>query len=123
MLDGGAVEVLGPGRVSEKAIAQLHTVNPWIEVGRLKEESLGIILDSENEMPLAKIDQVLPGSPAERGGVQKGDRILELNGKPVRDFHDVQSSLGSLRRGQKAPLKLLRDGKKMNMTVEIGGWD
>ena len=29
------------------------------------------------------IDKVMPGTPAERAGIRSGDRILEVEGKPV----------------------------------------
>ena len=37
----------------------------------------------------AVIGQVLPGRPAERAGVEVGDTIVALNGRPVRQWYDV----------------------------------
>ena len=37
----------------------------------------------------AVVGQVLPGRPAERAGVQPGDTILKLNGRPIAQWYDV----------------------------------
>jgi putative radical SAM enzyme (TIGR03279 family) len=59
------------------------------------------------------IDGVEPGSPAERAGIRKGDKLLSINGTPVRDvvgyrFHQVNSRLTVevAREGEGAPLVL-----------------
>src|SRR5438094_7094913 len=45
-----------------------------------------------------EIDNVTPGSPAERAGILPGDRLVSVNGKPVKDvvgyqFHQVDNRL------------------------------
>jgi len=121
-LDGNYVMVLSSARVSEKAIAQLRSTSLGIGVARTNEASLGILGEPQGGTAAAKIDEVLPGSPAERGGLQKRDQILELNGKPVHDFGELSKSVRTLKHGQKAAIKLLRDGKEKNVTVEFGDW-
>jgi hypothetical protein len=76
-LDGKYVMVLSSAHVSEKAIAQLQNARLGIGVARTNEASLGILGGPHEGTAAAKIDEVLPGSPAERGGLQKGDRIPE----------------------------------------------
>jgi putative radical SAM enzyme (TIGR03279 family) len=57
------------------------------------------------------IDEVAPGSPAERVGIAAGDRLVAINGKPVKDivgyqFHQVDArvTLDVERDGVAAPL-------------------
>ncbi len=38
----------------------------------------------------ARIDGVVPGSPADRAGFQQGDLVLEISGKKIGGFEDVQ---------------------------------
>ncbi len=116
------VMVLGSARIGEKAIAEFQKTSPWIRVARTTEASLGILGELQDGTAATKIDDVLPGSPAERGGLQKGDRILELNGKPVHDFDELSKLVRTFKPGQKAAIKLLRDGKEKNVTVELGSW-
>jgi len=43
----------------------------------------------------AEVPEVQSGSPAERAGIQPGDRILAVNGEPVRHFFDVMRLVGA----------------------------
>ena len=42
----------------------------------------------------AEISSVQTGSPAEQAGLRAGDRILAVNGEPVRHFYDVMRLVG-----------------------------
>lgn len=42
----------------------------------------------------AKVDSILPGSPADKLGMVKGDEILALNGKPVDSYNEFVDLLG-----------------------------
>ncbi|OFV80299.1 MAG: RIP metalloprotease RseP [Acidobacteria bacterium RBG_13_68_16] len=43
----------------------------------------------------AEVPGVLPGSPAEKAGLRPGDRIVAVNGEPVRHFYDVMRLVGA----------------------------
>lgn len=45
------------------------------------------------------IDSILPGSPAEKAGLQRGSVITAINDQPVNDFNDVQNQLAALAAG------------------------
>ena len=45
------------------------------------------------------IDSIVPGSPAEKAHLQRGDRITSINGLPIADFNDVQNTLAALSDG------------------------
>ena len=42
----------------------------------------------------AQVDSVLPGTPAAEIGMQKGDKILALNGKPIDSYNEFINQLG-----------------------------
>lgn len=42
----------------------------------------------------AKVDSILPGSPADKLGMAKGNEILALNGKPVDSYNEFVDLLG-----------------------------
>ena len=66
-----------------------------------------------------EVDRVNPGSAAERGGLKAGDRIEQINGKPVAGSsgNDFKNALGSLKHGQSVVLVVGRDGKHVTLTL------
>ncbi len=58
------------------------------------------------------IAQVAPGSPAERGGIEAGDRVLAVDGVPVRSWWDLQSMIHE-RLDVETTLTLQRDGAEL----------
>jgi regulator of sigma E protease len=43
----------------------------------------------------AEVGNVVPGSRAERAGLQRGDRVLAVNGEPVKNFLDLMRLVGA----------------------------
>ena len=64
--------------------------------------------------------KVVPGSPAERGGLQPGDIILAVNGKPVKDSTDLQFEIMKTKPGTVVDITVLRGEKRLNLKVKIG---
>ncbi len=59
-------------------------------------------------------------SPAEKGGVQKGDVILELNSKPITNSSELRIRIAELPPGTQAKLKVLRNGEEAELNVTAG---
>jgi len=70
---------------------------------------IGEILRPKDRGELAVVDLVLPGSPAERAGLGKGDKILAIDEQDVRAM-SFEEALGKLRGepGTKVDLRVLR---------------
>jgi serine protease Do len=64
--------------------------------------------------------KVFPGSPAEKAGLQPGDIILAVNGKPVQSITQLQFAIMKTPPGKKVKLTILRNDKKMEITVTVG---
>ena len=60
----------------------------------------------------AYVGSVKAGSLAARIGLQAGDIIVELAGRPVYGANDVEAAMRSLRPGGPASLSFLRDGRR-----------
>ena len=67
------------------------------------------------------IGEVVKGSAAEKAGVKEGDILLEINGVKVINGAAVQERVNAFRPGEKATLKLLRDGKEKEVEVTFQG--
>ncbi len=62
------------------------------------------------------IDQVLKGSAAERAGVKPGDRVLSVDGKPIRDWSELVESVQASP-GVTLALTVERDGQQIELSV------
>lgn len=58
-----------------------------------------------------------PGSPAEKAGVQAGDRLLTFDGKPVNSIEDLQAVLLAAKPNVTIKIVILRKG--VEMTLEL----
>jgi len=68
----------------------------------------------------ALVGDVSPNSPAERGGLQKGDIILDLNGQPVADSNQLRMSISMMQPDSTVRLKVLRSGAERELAVKLG---
>jgi predicted metalloprotease with PDZ domain len=78
----------------------------------------GISLDFEDQRT-ATIDNVRNNSPAEDAGLQQGDEIIELAGKPLaRD--NWSSTLGRYKPGDSVPITVKRDRRTIRTNLVLG---
>lgn len=67
----------------------------------------------------ALVNQVLPGSPAEKAGIRQGDILLRYNGREISGVRNLQLLVANTPVGQKANLEILREGKRQELSVAI----
>ena len=68
----------------------------------------------------ALINDVVPGSPGEKAGLQQGDIITELNGKKVTEVPHFRNEIAGTEPGTIVKLEVFRDGKPLKVKVELG---
>jgi serine protease Do len=68
----------------------------------------------------ALVADVTDGSPALAAGIKTGDAILKINGEDVADPRDLAKKVARFAPGKSVDLTIIRDGKTMNVSVEIG---
>jgi S1-C subfamily serine protease len=66
------------------------------------------------------VSAIVPGGPAAKAGIKPGDVILEVNGQPTPTADVLVSVLADLHPGQQVPVKLVRHGKEVTVTVTLG---
>src|SRR5207245_4037058 len=67
------------------------------------------------------VGYVMAGSPAEKAGVELGDKMLSVDGKPVKRFMGMSDSISwdvVRSEGDKIAVKFQRDGKVQTVWVE-----
>lgn len=85
--------------------------------------SLGTIPDyagSPGSRPGMLLASVRPGGPADRAGLTRGDRIVELAGREVRDIYDLMYVLRDVRPGEDSTVVVERDGEYLERAVTFG---
>ena len=65
------------------------------------------------------VAQVFEQAPAAKGGVQSGDVIVGIGGKPVKESKDLQRLVAALPLGQAVNVTVMRDGKEKVLPVTV----
>jgi hypothetical protein len=114
-------------RDAERARTELDTLSQVISANltRAALEIQGIDEDLAKNLGLngtqgALVSQVTPKSPAAAAGLEQGDVILSYNGQPIKELRDLTNKVAETDPGKNAEIKVWRDGKQMNVDVEIG---
>lgn len=98
--------------------------------GKVTRGWLGVAIQDVNE-DLAKsfglteaggilVSEVQPDSPAKQAGMQRGDVIRKLDDIRLSDVNDLRNRIALLAPDSQADLEIIRDGKKIVLTVTIG---
>jgi regulator of sigma E protease len=64
------------------------------------------------------ISDILDSSPNKNSGLEKKDRVVEINNKSIKYFDEFIAMADSLK-GQKVPFTVLRDGKEIKLILSI----
>src|SRR4029077_5823340 len=78
---------------------------------------LGSIPDYTQEVKGVKLSGVRGGSPAEKGGLQGGDVIVEFAGQKIANIYDYTFALDSSKIGQPVILVVQRKEQRLRLTV------
>lgn len=79
----------------------------------------GVILADSAPGTPARVDSVLPDSPAAKAGLHAGDVIIQVDGVVVSDANALLAKCASLKNGQELRLKLDRQGAPTDVTVRL----
>jgi serine protease Do len=108
-------------------------LNDFKEFGSVRRGYIGINftgLDAEQAKRLGVseinglyVNEVIPGSGADKGGLKEGDIITKVDGTQILSPSDLQERIGRLGPGDKVQLTYLRDGKSSVTAVTLKGED
>lgn len=123
--DGGNI---GIGFVISSNMVK-NLISQMVEYGQVKRGELGI-MGIELNFELAKamkvdvqrgvfVSQVLFNFFVVKAGIKAGDVIILLNGKSISSFVVLRVQVGIMSVGSKLILGLLRDGKQVNVNLEL----
>jgi hypothetical protein len=106
-----------PARLSFVRSTQPSRMQP----GSGSQVYLGSVPDmSAGSVPGLRLTGVRAGSPAEQGGLKAEDIIVEFGGVAVTDLQSYSDALYSHKPGEQVKVVVLREGKKVELTVTLG---
>ncbi|MGQ0815963.1 MAG: S1C family serine protease [Gemmatimonadota bacterium] len=118
---GGGIGFAIPINLANDVAQQILTT------GRVVRAFLGVgYIDIEPGMTMTKaregilVNQVVDGSPADRGGLRAGDVIVGIEGRPVKQGADFRQLLRTRRPGDDVTLNVLRGGRSQSLRVKLG---
>ncbi|MEM7236120.1 MAG: PDZ domain-containing protein, partial [Planctomycetota bacterium] len=79
---------------------------------------LGIRTKNSDDGP--RVSLLRPKSPAAAGGLQVGDLIQRVGDEDIASTRELSRYLKTRRAGDEIVLSVLRDGKKVDVTVRLG---
>lgn len=113
-----------PADVAMDVVAQLK------KTGTVQRGWLGVVVQEINKdlaesfgLPKpagALVAQIMPGGPADEGGLQVGDVILDFNGQEINMSSDLPHAVGRVRPGEEASVVVMREKKRRTLEVEVG---
>jgi serine protease Do len=102
-------------------------VRPWLgvryapineeiaEANKLDVDYGAIIVRGDNRTDLA----VIPGSPADKAGLQENDIILEVNEQKIDNKHPLNKEVSKYKPGEEVSLKILHKGEEKDVKVKL----
>ena len=89
-----------------------------VSIAEITEDDLGRL--KLNEAKGVLIRSVMPGEPAEKGGIKPNDVLMTIDGTPLDTPRDLQRLVAGSPVGKRVRVTLLRDGTPNEIEVEIG---
>ena len=86
----------------------LRTITPDLVAGLHLPVNFGVLLED-----------VMPGSPADKAGLKVGDIITSVGGNPVEDVRQFALDLYNYKIGQNAEITILQNGKNATYSVPV----
>jgi len=106
--------------IMESLIKKGKVVRGWLGVSIQKvTPELAKQFDLKDEVG-ALVGDVVEDGPAEKAGLQRGDIILEYDGKKIDEPYILRNMVANTLPGEQHTIKVLRDGKARTMSITIG---
>ena len=134
-----AINPSGQGIGFAIPINQIKLLLPQLQQGKVRRGWIGVMIQPNpqpNSMPNGSngpngpadskrqegvvVTDVMPEGPAARAGLTRGDVIVEFDGVPIGQVRDLPRRVAVTEIGKKVPVKLLRKGQPLSITVTIG---
>jgi S1-C subfamily serine protease len=99
-----------------------NVVEGLIKDGKIAHPTLGLTARSvSNDLASgAQVANVKAGGPAEKAGILENDVVVKVGDRTVADADEFVVAVRLLKVGQDAPIEVVRDGRRVTLTVNPG---
>ena len=107
-----------------------NVMNQILDHGKVTRGYLGVVVQpitpamakalGQNEPKGVLVGDVSSNGPARTAGVERGDIILELNGKPMNDSNELRNTVAMMQPGEEVKLKIARNGSTRDLSLKLG---
>jgi S1-C subfamily serine protease len=102
-------------------VSTVKQVVPQIQTGgKIQRAFLGVSNATTNDQSGAVVSGVVANGPAARAGMQAGDKIVAVDGRPISSSDDVSAAVAAHKPGEKATVTVVRGGNRRTLTVTLG---
>jgi serine protease Do len=110
-------------------INTIRELLPQLRAGKISRGVIGVSIDSNpitkeaaKELGLpntngAVISSVTPNTPAAKAGLERGDVIVEFNGRPLTDSNSLVSMVVATKPGTTVPITIFRDNQRKTLNI------
>ena len=117
---GFAIPVNMARHVLDQLRAHGKVERGWLGVG-VQDVTPDLAQSFGLESPMgALVADVTSGGPADKAGIERGDIILEFDGKEISESHQLPAMVANARVGEKVTVKVLRKNERKTLTIAIG---
>lgn len=81
--------------------------------------TLGVLPDYSYSGDGFRIQGVRTGEPAEQGGMQDGDVIIQMGGTEISDIYDYMEKLSEFEEGEQLNVTVRRDGEEVSLEIQF----
>jgi len=89
----------------------------YVPYNGIEEKRVRMGIRMEEKEGRLLVESVVPDSPAEKGGIAKGDELVAFDGQPVKETIDVSYRVGEKREGDTAQVTVRRGGEEKTLSL------
>ncbi len=127
---GFAIPINLASKVTKQLLANGEVIHPYIgaQLVLLNERIAKEHNQDPNSLILlpessgALVQSVIPQSPAEEGGLRRGDLVINAEGKEINDPKSLLMQVEQAQVGKPFELKVLRNNKEINLSIKPAAW-
>ena len=119
-----SIILLAAGAWGTSALAEEHAWSFSMSRGRLGVEVIAVSQELRAHFGAPKdagilVNRVLADTPAHKAGVKVGDVVVAIGGAAIDDTGDVFGALAGKKKADKAEVTVVRDKKRLVLTVTL----